>query len=153
MLSTIYHAVIPSLGKGDQRSSIAAAGGVIGAIARSDDRLTELLVHAPKRPCMEHVATRVPEDIHAEIREIQDVNDCSQSEAVRDLLRRGMEYDRLQRERNSLQNQLNTLAGREREHAELVEYVEQEKSLKERERARRDAPLWRRAQWFVFGRQ
>ena len=51
-----------------------------------------------------------------------------------------------------MQNQLNTLAGREREHQELVEYVDQEKDLKERERERRDAPLWRRAKWYVFGR-
>jgi len=112
---------------------------------------------------MEHVATRVPEDIHAEIREIQDVNDCSQSEAVRELLRRGSEYERLQREHDSLQNQLNTLAGREREHAELIEYVQEERSIqqrreerrereRQRERERENAPIWRRAKWFVLGR-
>ena len=43
---------------------------------------------------MEHVAARVPDDIHAEIQEYLDVNDCSQSEAVREILRRGTEYER-----------------------------------------------------------
>jgi Arc/MetJ-type ribon-helix-helix transcriptional regulator len=99
-----------------------------------------------------HVAARVSPDTAAEIERLQNEGDRSQSEAVRELLRRGIEADRLQRERDSLQNQLNTLAGREREHGELVEYVEQEKSLKERERERRDAPIWKRARWFVLGR-
>jgi len=104
------------------------------------------------REAKKHVAARVEPDTAAEIERLQNDGERSQSEAVRELLRRGMQYDRLQSERDSLQNQLNTLAGREREHAELVEYVEREKSLKERERERRDAPLWRRARWFVFGR-
>jgi uncharacterized Zn finger protein (UPF0148 family) len=101
---------------------------------------------------MEHVATRVPEDIHAEIREIQDVNDCSQSEAVRELLRRGSEYDRLRRERDSLQNQLNTLAGKERAVEELVRTREREESIEARREERRNAPAWRRAKWWLLGR-
>ena len=48
-----------------------------------------------------------------------------------------------------MQNQLNTLAGREREHFELVEYVEAEKTLQER---RQNANILQRAKWFVFGR-
>lgn len=35
---------------------------------------------------------------------------------------------------------------------ELVEYVETERELQREERERRNAPLWRRARWFVFGR-
>ena len=102
---------------------------------------------------MPQYSVRVSEESGERIEAYADEYDGSQSDALRDLLRRGTEYDSIRQERDSVQNQLNTLAGREREHAELVEYVEQEKSLKERERARRDAPLWRRAQWFVFGRQ
>ena len=100
-----------------------------------------------------HVAARVSPDTATEIERLQNDGDRSQSEAVRELLRRGIEHERLQRERDSLQNQLNTLAGRDREHGELVEYVEQEKSLKERELARRDAPVWRRAKWWILGRR
>jgi len=104
------------------------------------------------RQAKKHVAARVSPDTAAEIERLQDEGERSQSEAVRELLRRGIEADRLRRERDSLQNQLNTLAGREREHGELVEYVEQEKSLRERERERRDAPAWRRAKWWLLGR-
>lgn len=99
----------------------------------------------PKR----QVAARVSPDIADEIDRLQSEEDCSQSEAVRVLLRRGIEHERLQRERDSLQNQLNTLAGREREHTELVEYVEAEKTLQER---RQNANVLQRAKWFVFGR-
>ena len=99
-----------------------------------------------------HVAARVSPDTAAEIERLQNDGERSQSEAVRELLRRGIEADRLRRERDSLQNQLNTLAGREREHGELVEYVQEERSIQERERERRDAPVWRRAKWWLLGR-
>ena len=105
----------------------------------------------PKR----QVAARVSPDIAGEIDRLQSEEDCSQSEAVRVLLRRGIEHERLQRERDSLQNQLNTLAGREREHGELVEYVQEERSIREREaetrERRRRANLLRRAWWFLMG--
>ena len=100
---------------------------------------------------MRHVATRVPDDVHDEIQRLQDVNDCSQSEAVRTLLRRGIEHERLQRERDALQNQLNTLAGTERAVKDLVRVREREERVEEHHRERRNAPVWRRAKWFVFG--
>jgi Arc/MetJ-type ribon-helix-helix transcriptional regulator len=99
-----------------------------------------------------HVAARVSPDTAAEIERLQNDGERSQSEAVRELLRRGIEADRLRRERDSLQNQLNTLAGREREHGELVEYVQEERSIQERREERRDAPAWRRAKWWLLGR-
>jgi hypothetical protein len=65
---------------------------------------------------MEHVATRAPEEVHEGVRRLKDVNDCSQSETVRILLQRGMEYEHSQREREAARNQLSTLAGKENEH-------------------------------------
>ena len=107
------------------------------------------------RQAKKHVAARVSPDTAAEIERLQNDGERSQSEAVRELLRRGIEADRLRRERDSLQNQLNTLAGREREHGELVEYVQEERSIREREAQtcehRWRAILWQRAYWFVFG--
>ena len=100
---------------------------------------------------MRHVATRVPDDVHDEIQRLQDVNDCSQSEAIRTLLHRGMEHERLQRERDALQNQLNTLAGKERAVTELVRVREREERVEEHRRERRNAPVWRRAKWWMFG--
>jgi hypothetical protein len=54
-------------------------------------------------------------------------------------------------------------AGRDREHTELVEYVQEERSIqqrrearreqeRERERERENAPAWRRAKWWLLGR-
>jgi hypothetical protein len=108
---------------------------------------------------MPQYSVRVSEDLGERIEAYADEYDGSKSDALRDLLDRGTEYDRVQRERDSVQNQLNTLAGREREHAELVEYVEREKSLQERREERerkreerRNAPAWRRAKWWLLGR-
>ena len=47
---TIYHAAKPALGRDDQRSSIATAAGMIGALATSDRRLTESFVSGRERP-------------------------------------------------------------------------------------------------------
>jgi predicted transcriptional regulator len=101
---------------------------------------------------MPRYSVRVSEDLGERIEQYADEYDGSRSDALREILHRGVEYDSIRQERDSLQNQLNTLAGREREHGELVEYVEREKSLRERERERRDAPAWRRAKWWLFGR-
>ena len=101
---------------------------------------------------MPRYSVRVSEELGERIEQYADEYDGSRSDALREILHRGVEYDSIRQERDSLQNQLNTLAGREREHAELVEYVEAEKDLKERERARRDAPAWRRAKWWLLGR-
>jgi len=38
------------------------------------------------------------------------------------------------------------------EHREIVEYVKGERELQKMERERRNAPLWKRLEWFVFGR-
>jgi hypothetical protein len=38
------------------------------------------------------------------------------------------------------------------ENQDLVRYVEEERAIQQRREARRDAPLWRRARWYVFGR-
>jgi hypothetical protein len=38
------------------------------------------------------------------------------------------------------------------EVTELVEFVEAEKSLVEKREERRSAPAWKRAKWWVFGR-
>jgi metal-responsive CopG/Arc/MetJ family transcriptional regulator len=51
-----------------------------------------------------HVAARVEPDTAAEIERLQSEGNRSQSEAVRELLRRGIEAERLRRERDSLQN-------------------------------------------------
>jgi antitoxin component of RelBE/YafQ-DinJ toxin-antitoxin module len=101
---------------------------------------------------MPQVSARVDEDSDARIEAFADEHDLTRSEAIRELLRRGVEYDRVQTENDRLQRNLQQLIGQREEHTELVEYVEEERGIQQRREERRDAPLWRRARWFVFGR-
>jgi len=101
---------------------------------------------------MPQASARVSEDVNDGIKAYSVEHDISRSDAIRALLERGIEYDRVRNENDRLRRQLQATNARQEDVGELVEYVEQEKSLKERERERRDAPLWRRARWFVFGR-
>lgn len=69
----------------------------------------------------------------------------NRSEAVRDLLSKGLEYDELKRERDELQEQLRARNGREEEVTDLATYVQEEREW-------RSAPIWKRAKWWVVGK-
>jgi Arc/MetJ-type ribon-helix-helix transcriptional regulator len=100
---------------------------------------------------MEKITVRVTDEQAEEIDRRADADDVSKSEAVRDLLRRGTEYDSIREERDRLQRQYRQLVDQREEHTELVEYVERERDLQQRREERRTAPLWRRAKWYVLG--
>lgn len=94
----------------------------------------------------------------------------NRSEAVEDVLKEGLaaeeqyaayeeRIESLEAENERLQQRVQTLIALREEHGELVEYVEREKSLQERREereseraARRNAPIWKRGYWWVFGR-
>lgn len=80
----------------------------------------------------------------------------SKSEAVRSFIQRGEEatrrIDALENENERLRRQLQARNAREDDVTELVEYVEQERTLRERREERRDAPAWTRAKWWLLGR-
>jgi uncharacterized coiled-coil DUF342 family protein len=61
------------------------------------------------------------------------------------------EVESLRADRDDLRRQLQEHTSREREIGELVEYVEEEKSLKEREQQRRQADVLTRAKWWLLG--
>ena len=58
----------------------------------------------------------------------------------------------LERENERLQRERRQLLEQREEHKELVRYAEQQRSVLERQEKRRDAPVWRRAKWWVLGR-
>ena len=68
---------------------------------------------------------------------------------------KGVEYEDLKRENDRLQNRVRKLIDAREEHTELVEYVEEERLDRQREREhreqRRGAPAWRRAKWWLLG--
>ena len=90
---------------------------------------------------MNQIDARVPEATDDGIEVYADKNDISKSDAIRELLKRGIEYDDLQSENERLQSEKRTIINQRGEHQELVEYVEGERELQRRERERRDAPL------------
>lgn len=59
--------------------------------------------------------------------------------------------DDLEIENDRLRRQLAATNQRIDEHQELVEYVEEERRDRQRDRERRNAPVWRRAKWWVLG--
>ena len=91
----------------------------------------------------------------------------SRSEAVRALIDQGLSYEEqlenlkaeydeeieeLENENERLQRQLAATNRRVDQHQELVEYVQEERELQQRREERRDAPAWRRAKWWLLGR-
>ena len=93
---------------------------------------------------MNPIASRVPEDTDASIEEYADKNEISKSDAIRELLKRGIEYDRLQTENERLRNEKRMIINQRDEHRELVEYVEDEQRY-------RQAGLVQRVKWFLRG--
>jgi len=100
---------------------------------------------------MNPIASRVPEDVDADIEAYADENGVSKSDAIREVLKRGLEYERLQSENERLRNEKRTLINQREEHGELVEYVEEERTIRQRREKRRSAPVWRRAWRWVAG--
>lgn len=83
----------------------------------------------------------------------------SKSAAVRNFIQSGERVAKLEEENARLRREKRLIIENQKEHSELVEYVEQEKSLQERREAReerreqrRNAPIWKRGYWMVFGR-
>jgi predicted nuclease with TOPRIM domain len=100
---------------------------------------------------MQQLTIRVADETAAEIEERADESDASKSEVARELLRLGSEHESLQAECDRLRRELQAANSRYDEHTELVEYVEDERLARQRERDRRSAPAWRRAKWWLFG--
>ncbi|MCL7417444.1 MAG: ribbon-helix-helix protein, CopG family [Halalkalicoccus sp.] len=101
---------------------------------------------------MERLTVRVPEDLLEEVERVAAADDVSQSEAARQLLRRGTAYDDLKQENERLRDQLAATNRRVDQHTELVEYVREEREVDRRRQERMDAPAWRRAKWWLLGR-
>lgn len=80
-------------------------------------------------------------------------DDDNRSETVRELLRKGLDYDDDLADKENQIDRLNrkvaAIQSRREEHQELVEYVENQKQL---QRDKQTASAVERAKWFLFGR-
>lgn len=104
---------------------------------------------------MERLTIRVPEELLEEIEDRASADGVSQSEAARQLLRRGTEYDRIRDERDRLERQLSAVNARQDDVSELVEYVEEQREAEryrdQRRRRLDEANILRRWKWKVTG--
>lgn len=84
----------------------------------------------------------------AQVREISDVQEESgyesRSEAVRDLVDKGLAYDEVEAERDELRRELRSLADRLDEMDDIARYARRRQLLA-------DAPIWRRLRWRITG--
>ena len=93
------------------------------------------------------------EDRYERIENMVESGDVSsKSEAVNRLIDRGERVNQLEARNNQLEQKLSVANAQSDRVDDLAEYVEGERKLQQRERERRDAPLWKRLEWFVFGR-
>ena len=85
-----------------------------------------------------------------------DEGECdSKSEAMRMIID---QYDDLQSEVEDLETEVERLRNERRvllnqreEHTELVRHVQDEREDRQRRRQKENAPVWRRAKWWVLG--
>ena len=86
---------------------------------------------------------------------IDELDFNSRSEAIRELVNRGFEYEELQRENERLRNEKQTILDQRNENRELVEYLQRERELqvqeRERRREREQQPVWERLRRWVLG--
>jgi predicted nucleic acid-binding Zn-ribbon protein len=97
-------------------------------------------------------------DFLEEIQEQEGID--SDAAAMREAVDRARERDDLLEEVESLrartrelEQELMSTNRRIDATNELVEWAEEERSLAERREERQSAPVWRRAKWWVFGRE
>jgi predicted nuclease with TOPRIM domain len=104
-------------------------------------------------PCMTpQISIRFDDERLAEIEELAEREGVTRSEYIRDSLDARQKLDDLETENERLRRQLTAINQRVDEHQDLVEYVQEERSLAQEQRERRNAPMWTRAKWYVFGR-
>lgn len=97
------------------------------------------------------VTARVSDDLKDRIEAFSDEIDATKAEAIRTLLERGLDFNEIKQENQRLKDQLATTNQRIDDTKELVEYVEEERELQRQRQQKENAPVWRRAKYWVFG--
>ena len=101
---------------------------------------------------MPHLSLRVSSDLLDALDAEAEDEGVSRSDYIRNTLENRDRVEELERENERLRRQLRATNSRERNVDEIVTYVEEERRLQQRREERRDAPLWTRAKWWLFGR-
>ena len=101
---------------------------------------------------MPHLSLRVSDDLLDALDAEAEDEGVSRSDYIRNTLENRDRVEELERENERLRRQLRAMNSRERDVDEIVTYVEEERRLQQRREERRDAPVWTRAKWWLFGR-
>lgn len=94
---------------------------------------------------MEQITVRLSSELLEEIEAEANEHDVSRSEYVRDTLESRNEHGELQTEVERLRREKRQILEQREEKNELANYVEEEQQW-------RSAPLWKRAKWWVAGK-
>lgn len=123
---------------------------------------------------MEKISISLRDEQLQHVEQREEKKDETRSEAVRTLVEQGMnaaehkeklrgrmdelqqkkdeEIEQLQTEIDRLQRERRQILEQREENQELVRFAEEQRSLVSEQRDRQNAPVWRRAKWWVFGR-
>lgn len=83
---------------------------------------------------------------------VEDSDDLdSKSAAIRECISSDERLQKVEQERDRLQDQLAASNARQDDVSEIVEYVDQERQMQEQQRRKQNAPVWTRAKYWVFG--
>jgi TolA-binding protein len=126
--------------------------------------------HGRVHHAMKNITVRLDEDLIDELEREADEHDVSRSEYIRNTLATRDEHDathdeyeqeindlkkqidELETENERMRNEKRQILEQREENTELVEYVQEERKLQQRREERLDAPVWRRAKWWLVGR-
>ena len=97
------------------------------------------------------VTARVSDELKEQIEAFSNEINATKAEAVRTLLKRGLDFNEIKRENERLRDQLAATNQRIDDTKEIVEYVEEERKLQQQRHQKENAPVWKRAKYWVFG--
>ncbi|WP_339106517.1 ribbon-helix-helix protein, CopG family [Haloterrigena salinisoli] len=105
---------------------------------------------------MEQITVKVPSDTNESLEEYAEAeHDGNRSEAIRELLSRGLEYEEIKTERDRLERKLTETNARQDDVSEIVEYVEKQREVEryrdQRQRMVDQAGLLTRMKWKLTG--
>ena len=105
---------------------------------------------------MRHISVKIDEELGEQVDEYaDDEHQGVRSDAVRDLLRRGLDYDSMKAELDDARRQLRETNRRIDETNELVAWVDEQREIErrrlDREEMRDTAGVLTRAKWWLTG--
>jgi Arc/MetJ-type ribon-helix-helix transcriptional regulator len=101
---------------------------------------------------MDQITIRLPEGLIAELDdEAKNGQYDSRAERIRDVLESRTEVDELRQEVKRLRRERRQILEQRTENQELVSFADQQRSVLERQEARRFRPIWTRAFRWIIG--